>query len=100
MKGNHMVQNNMTNATLSVLQTAVEIAQLKHHQQITPFHLAKSFLQHKSESVISKAFEGINLREFETEVGKKIDTLPKVEGSGDVFLSPEVNAIFQKCKER
>ena len=100
MKGNHMVQNNMTNATLSVLQTAVEIAQLKHHQQITPFHLAKSFLQHKSESVISKAFEGINLREFETEVGKKIDTLPKVEGSGDVFLSPEVNSIFQKCKER
>ena len=95
-----MVQNNMTNATLSVLQTAVEIAQLKHHQQITPFHLAKSFLQHKSESVISKAFEGINLREFETEVGKKIDTLPKVEGSGDVFLSPEVNSIFQKCKER
>ncbi len=100
MKGNHMTQSNMTNATLAVLQTAIEIAQSQHHQQITLLHLAKSFLQHRSESVISKAFEGINLREFETEVNKKVDTLPKVEGSDEVFLSSEVNAIFQQCKEK
>ena len=90
----------MTNATLSILQTAVEIAKAKHHQQITPFHLAKSFLQHKSESIIYKVFDGVNLREFETELDKKIDILPKVEGSDDIFLSSEVNSIFQKCKER
>jgi len=90
----------MTHATLSVLQTAVEIAQSKHHQQITLFHLAKSFLQHKSENVISKTFKSVNLREFETEIDKKIATLPKIEGTSDVFLSSEVNSIFQKCKER
>jgi ATP-dependent Clp protease ATP-binding subunit ClpB len=95
-----MAQNNMTHATLSVLQTAVEIAQSKHHQQITLFHLAKSFLQHKSENVISKTFKSVNLREFETEIDKKIATLPKIEGTSDVFLSSEVNSIFQKCKER
>lgn len=100
VKGNHMAQNNMTHATLSVLQTAVEIAQSKHHQQITLFHLAKSFLQHKSENVISKTFKSVNLREFETEIDKKIATLPKIEGTSDVFLSSEVNSIFQKCKER
>ncbi len=90
----------MTHATLSVLQTAVEIAQSKHHQQITLFHLAKSFLQHKAENVISKTFKSVNLREFETEIDKKIATLPKIEGTSDVFLSSEVNSIFQKCKER
>ena len=100
VKGNHMAQNNMTHATLSVLQTAVEIAQSKHHQQITLFHLAKSFLQHKAENVISKTFKSVNLREFETEIDKKIATLPKIEGTSDVFLSSEVNSIFQKCKER
>ena len=94
------MENNMTNATISVLQTAVEIAKSKHQQQITPFHLAKSFLQHKSEDIISKAFDGVDLQKFDREVEQKINTLPKVEGTVDVFLSPEVNAIFQRCKEK
>ena len=96
----NMAQIKMTNAVIAVLQTAIEIAQSKHHQQIVPYHLAKSFLRHRSESVISKAFEGVNLRGFETKVDEKIETLPRVEGFDEVFLSSEVNAIFQKCKEK
>ena len=95
-----MAKEQMTNATISVLQTAVEIAKSLHHQQITPFHLAKSFLQHKSEDIISKAFDGVDLQKFDSEVEQKINTLPKVEGTDDVFLSPEVNSIFQRCKEK
>ena len=100
MIGNQVAQNNMTNATISVLQTAIEIAKNNSHQQITSYHLAKSFLQHKSEEIITKAFTGIKLREFEHEIDKKIETLPKVKGTDDVFLSSEVNSIFQKCQER
>ncbi len=98
--GVNMAQMKMTNATMLVLQTAVKIAKSKSHQQITPFHLAKSFLQHRSESVISKAFEGVDLRKFEAEIDKKIETLPKVAGTDDVFFSSEVNAVLQKCQAK
>lgn len=89
----------MTNATILVLQTAMEIAKSQHNQHITAFHLAKSFLQHKLESPISKAFDGINLQKFKSEIDKNIENLPKVEGSEEVFWSSDVNSIFQKCRE-
>ena len=50
-----MPLNNLTNSAMLALQTAIEIAKESGNQQITPFHLAKSFLQHRSESIIESS---------------------------------------------
>lgn len=93
-----MQPEKMTNATMLILQTAIEVAKSKKHQQITPFHLAKSFAMHKTENVIEQIFEKINIKNFEEIVDQNIEKITVVEGSEDIFLSPEVNSIFQNCK--
>ena len=94
-----MSDSKMTNATMLVLQTAVEIAKNSNHQQITMFHLAKSFLKQKTENIISLAFDCIDLKRFNTEIDEKFQKIPKVEGSNDVFLSQELNFVMQQCEK-
>ena len=94
-----MSDGKMTNATMLALQTAVEIAKNNNHQQITIFHLAKSFLKQKTDNIISLAFNDIDLKKFNTEIDEKFQKIPKVEGSNDVFLSQELNSVIKQCEE-
>ena len=94
-----MPLNNLTNSAMLALQTAIEIAKESGNQQITPFHLAKSFLQHRSESIIEKALKSVDINKFRNLIDEKLKTLPKVEGSEEIYLSPETNSIFQECQK-
>ncbi|MBQ7524249.1 MAG: ATP-dependent chaperone ClpB [Alphaproteobacteria bacterium] len=89
----------MTNATMLVLQSAVEIGQELSHQQITPFHLLKGVLRHKSENVVEKMLQGVDLRKLEQLVDEKLKAEPKVEGKIDIFFSSEANSIIQNAEK-
>lgn len=90
----------MTNLSMLVLQTSVEIAKRLGHQQITPFHIAKSLIQHKTESAVEKLLTALDLKRFEREIDAKINTLPKVSGSEEIYLSSELNSLIQQMNER
>ena len=91
--------NKMTNATMLIVQTAIEIAQKCGHQQITPFHLVKSLISHKSENIIEKSLMNVDLKKFYKLIDEKLNGVPKVEGTSDVFLSSEMSEIIQNSRK-
>lgn len=95
-----MDSRKMTNLSMLVLQTAVELAKKQTHQQITPFHIVKSLIGYKSESIIEKSLCSLNIRQFENKIDEKLESLPKVSGSNEIYISSELNNLIQKMNER
>ncbi len=95
-----MDSKQMTNLTMLVLQTAVEYAKKQEHQQITPFHIAKALINHKTENIIERVLSSINILQFEKEIDEKLDSLSKVIGPNDIYISSELNILIQKMNGR
>ena len=89
----------MTNLTMTIFQSAVEVAKRLGHQQITPFHIAKALIEGKSEKIIEKAFESLRIREFSEQLDNKLKSIPKVSGSDEIFLSTDTNNLIQQMAQ-
>ncbi|MCF2616494.1 ATP-dependent chaperone ClpB [Oscillibacter valericigenes] len=85
-----------TQKTLEAIRDAQALAQEKHNQYLTPEHLLYALLSQDG-GLISSIFSrmGVDCGGLLTELGAKIDELPKVSGgSGEVYASPETGKVL------
>ena len=85
-----------TQKTLEAIRDAQALAQEKHNQYLTPEHLLYALLSQDG-GLIGSIFSrmGVDCGGLLTELGAKIDELPKVSGgSGEVYASPETGKVL------
>lgn len=89
--------NNFTIKSQEAVQKAFELAKGNGNQAIEPVHLLKGVLS-EGESVVKFIFAkvGANMAHLSTAVDREIDTLPKVSGGGDPYLSRYSNDVLQR----
>src|SRR6201994_2319585 len=83
------------------VQAAQTLAQRRGHQQITPEHLLKVLIDDK-EGLASNLIRaaGGEPKSVASAVDAALDKLPKVEGgSGQVYLSTELNRLFAEAEK-
>ena len=85
-----------TQKTLEALRAAQSLAQENQNQYLTPEHLLYALLSQDG-GLIGSIFSrlGVDCGGLLTELGAKIDELPKVSGgSGEVYASPETGKVL------
>ncbi len=89
--------NNFTIKSQEAVQKAFELAKGNGNQAIEPVHLLKGVLS-EGESVVKFIFAkvGANIAHLTAAVDREIDTLPKVSGGGDPYLSRYSNDVLQR----
>ena len=95
-----MEKKEMTNLTMLILRKAVEYAKEQDHQQITPFHIAKALIKHRTENIIEKVISTLEISLFENKIDEKLNTFTKVSGSNEVYITNELNTLIEKMNER
>ncbi len=85
-------------------QEAFQAAQSKAeelgHQQLTPEHLLWSLLTQEGNvvpEVLGKV--GVNVDRLRQETGQALERLPKVQGAGEVFLSPALRQVMDGARQ-
>jgi ATP-dependent Clp protease ATP-binding subunit ClpB len=90
-----------TERSKGFVQAAQNLAQRRGHQQLTPEHLLKILVDDKeglAANLIRAA--GGDPNQVRIAVDAALDKLPKVEGgSGQVYLSPEINRLFGEAEK-
>jgi ATP-dependent Clp protease ATP-binding subunit ClpB len=92
--------NNFTIKSQEAIQKATEIATAKQNQSIEPSHLLKGILT-VDENVVPYLLRklNVNFEVFSKELDKLIDSLPKVNGGGQQYLSANSNRALQQAEE-
>ena len=82
-----------------VIQESVNLAQSKNQQAIEPVHLLRSVLK-LGENVTQFLFNktGVNVTMLNTASEKMLESLPRVSGGGEPYLSNEANAVLLKAE--
>ncbi|NDW13801.1 ATP-dependent chaperone ClpB [Bacteroides sp. 214] len=90
--------NNFTIKSQEAVQEAINLAQSRGQQAIEAVHLLGATMK-VGEDVVSFLFRklGMNSAQIATVVDKQIDSLPKVSGEGNPYLSREANETFTKA---
>jgi ATP-dependent Clp protease ATP-binding subunit ClpB len=90
-----------TERSKGFVQAAQTLAQRRGHQQFTPDHLLKVLIDDKeglAANLIRAA--GGDPNQVKLAADAALDKLPKVEGgSGQVYLSPEMNRLFAEAEK-
>jgi ATP-dependent Clp protease ATP-binding subunit ClpB len=90
-----------TERSKGFVQAAQNLAQRRGHQQLTPEHLLKILVDDKeglAANLIRAAGGDPNQVRLATDAA--LDKLPRVEGgSGQVYLSPEMNRLFAEAEK-
>jgi ATP-dependent Clp protease ATP-binding subunit ClpB len=90
-----------TERSKGFVQAAQNLAQRRGHQQLTPEHLLKILVDDKeglAANLIRAAGGDPNQVRLATDAA--LDKLPRVEGgSGQVYLSPEMNRLFDEAEK-
>lgn len=92
-----MNQNNFTIKSQEAVQTAQQFAEANGQQSLEPSHLLKGIFS-VDENVLPFIFKKINVNidKLMDENEKIITSIPKVDG-GRIYLSDELNKVFQKA---
>ena len=92
--------NNFTIKSQEAIQKATEIALAKQNQSIEPSHLLKGILM-VDENVVPYLLRklNVNVEVFSKQLDELIDSLPKVSGGGEQYLSSNSNRALQKAEE-
>ncbi len=87
-----------TTKSQEAIQGAQQLAQSKGHQQIEPEHLLKVLLQ-QPEGIIPSVLKkmGISISVIEAEVDGAIKAFPQVSGSGQIYLSSNMNRVLERA---
>lgn len=85
-------------------QEAFQLAQSKAeelgHQELKPEHLLWAFLNQKENIVISVLAKiGANPSKIRSDLERTLDKIPKVEGGGEVYLSPSMRRIMNNAQK-
>jgi ATP-dependent Clp protease ATP-binding subunit ClpB len=78
------------------LQAAQTHAQEKNNPQVAPEHLLWGLVQQK-EGVVLPILQklGVNIQTLARDLGAAVAKLPKVEGQGEIYLSPGLNRVLE-----
>ena len=95
-----MNTDNMTNATQYVVQGAAEIALKMQHQQVTPYHFAKSIVTNGDDVIVDKFFVNSSKTEFVQYIERELEKIPKVSGSGQLYFSQESARLMQAASDK
>ena len=84
-----------TKKSLESIEIMQKIAINNGNQEIKPIHILKSLLE-VEDSLIKNLIEklNINTQDFINDVDSKIDKLPKVQGSSNMYYSQDANKIL------
>ncbi|MDR1182741.1 MAG: ATP-dependent chaperone ClpB [Bacteroidales bacterium] len=84
--------------TQSVLNRAQEIAMTYNNQYVENLHILKAMTEN-DEYVVNYLLKkcNVNMTLLSQTVDKEIETLPKVTGGNNIYLSQSVNAVLQKA---
>ena len=91
--------NKFTIKAQEAIQEAVNLAQSLGQQAIEPAHIMEGVLKSNEQTVsflLQKA--GANINQIRTEVGKQLQSLPKVSG-GEPYFSRESSSVITKAEE-
>ncbi len=82
-----------------VVRESVNLAQSKNQQAIEPVHLLRSVLK-LGDNVTQFLFNktGVNVSMLNTASEKMLESLPRVSGGGEPYLSNEANAVLLKAE--
>ena len=91
--------NKFTIKAQEAIQEAVNLAQSLGQQAIEPAHIMEGVLKSNEQTVsflLQKA--GANINQIRTEIGKQLQSLPKVSG-GEPYFSRESSSVITKAEE-
>jgi ATP-dependent Clp protease ATP-binding subunit ClpB len=82
------------------LQAAQDMAGKRHHQQIEAEHLLLALLD-QQDGVVPPIIKklGADPGRIKADVDAALNTLPKVEGLVQTYLSPRLNKLFEKAEQ-
>ena len=82
------------------VQEAVNTAQMNGQQVIEPAHILKGVIS-KAKDVTTFIFQklGVNAQQIEMLIDQEIQHLPKVQGSGQPYLSGDSNNVLVRAQE-
>lgn len=88
-----------TETALQTIASAQQIARARQHQTIAPIHLATALLA-DANSPAARIVERANgnLTSIQTALDEVLQKLPKVEGSGEQYMSGELSRIFDRAE--
>jgi ATP-dependent Clp protease ATP-binding subunit ClpB len=93
-----MNADRFTETTLQLVASAQQIAQTRQHQALTPLHLAASLLADPdgpSGRVVARA--GGELPAIRGALDDVLERQPKVAGATDLYMAPELGAVFSEA---
>ena len=90
--------NTLTIKAQEALQAAVSLGRQRGQQAIEPLHLLWVLI-HEEDSLGSFLLGrvGVNLRSLRDEAERVVASLPRVEGSGEPYLSTELSRVVQRA---
>ena len=94
-----MTPDRYTQRAQAHLQNAQLLAVRESHQQVTPFHLLKVFLDDPdglAAQLLTKAT--VNVKELTSKVHQELSKLPKVSGNVQVYLNPDMAKVLATCE--
>ncbi len=92
--------NRFTIKSQEIIESAQALASENGHQEILPIHiLLEAVKQHDGvmKSILQKL--EINVDNLKNDINKEINTLPKISGINQVYLSRQLSDIFQKAEK-
>ncbi len=96
-----MKYEKFTRKTLEALELAQSTALESGHQELTPLHLFDAFLN-QEDSITIDILQAIGapLDSIKLRVKNELKKLPKVSGSGQLYLSGELNTILLEAEKK
>ena len=90
--------NTLTIKAQEALQSALTLARERGQQAVEPLHLL-SVLVREDDSLATFLLGrvGVNVRGLRDEVGRAVDSLPRVEGGGEQFFSQDTTNVIQRA---
>ncbi len=95
------MEDKMTEKMRMVIREAQDIATRYDHQMITPEHFHLGLLV-VNESLIVRLLEHMNVSvdEIRSEITQRIEKLPKVDGSQEMYMSRQANQTLLKAQDQ
>ncbi len=95
-----MNYNKFTNKSQEAVQNAQEIASSYGNQSIEPEHLLAALVQDAQGIVVPVLQKiGANVNHIKIKVNEVLDKLPKAGSTGNQFISPELNSVFEQAQK-
>ena len=90
--------NTLTIKAQEALQSALTLARERGQQAVEPLHLLSVLVREDgSLATFLLGRVGVNVRGLRDEVGRAVDSLPRVEGGGEQFFSQDTTKVIQRA---